>query len=663
MTVSQVKPRTALAPWLWALARRCAVAWIIAGASVSVAQETPAPEESDAGSVEIDRRLEPPAAEEPEELLAPATGAPVSIIPAPAAGPFMNRPADELAADGQPGLDRAGDGASISDSPFAEDSDESVLGIAIDSLATIDPATVGVLDAENGGFGVDMWKGASRSMVETLLPRLPADVASPVLRSLRRRLLLSAADVPQGPSSGKALVSLRLERLSASGDLPGLVGLLERLGPNTDDEAVSRARADASLLVGDLAGACGEARAAVRRSDAPYWLKVSAFCRLLDGDAAGASLAIELLLEEGEDDAMFFALMERLLSGDIEDTSEPFDVGALVTLSPLDLGLLRASRQAAPPGAIVNAPALILRAIATSPATPINTRLQAADAAVQIGAMESDVLTGLFAALDFTDGERDSALVIAEADIGAKADALLYQQALELLDPQDQARLLNAAWRLARRSGNYPVIAQVNLEAAKSLTPSPELVWSATEISRALLLTGELDRVFEWYRVVRVRAAAGDLDATKALLDMWPLLQIADAEETLPWSEQILDLWWQGQTAVSAEDRIERGRLLFALLEALGQEVPADFWARLYAGPLAESSGSPNMAIWRGMVAAADNGHLGETVLLVLLALAEGGVGNSSPTILGSAIASLRSVGLEADARALALEAALIRGL
>ena len=608
---------------------------------------------------------EPAVGSTPAGVTRPATGAPLSILPAPGApGPYLAaRPSDRIsvAVSDVPAdiaIDDEIRGGEIDSLP-----EESQAGISVDPLAAIDPSAVGLLGDDDGGFGVDMWSGTPRSVVERLLPRLPVGGKSPVLRSLRRRLLLTSAAVPEGEASGPGLLGLRLEKLAAAGDLSALVGLLERVSGNAGDAAVSRARADALLLVGDLAGACGEARAAVRISQDAYWLKVTAFCRVLEGDAAGASLAVELLLEEGEDDQVFFALMNRLLAGDIGDDATPLEIGELITLTPLDLGMFRAARQSVPLGAIVNAPPLILRAIATTPATSINTRLQAADAALGMGAIDAELLSQIFAALDFTDGERDNALVIANADLGAKADALLHQMVLQRTDPLEQAELLGAAWRLARRNGNYAIMAQVNLSAARAIEPSPALVASAAEISRALLLAGDLERVFGWYAVARAKASDGDLDATRALLDMWPLLQITDPEHTLPWSEQILDLWWQGQTALPPRQRVARGRLLFALLEAMGQEVPDSFWSRLYSGPLVDAALAPNMAIWRGMVAAANAGRRGETVLMVLLAVGDEGVSRASPTVLGSAVASLRSVGLEREARALALEAALARGL
>ena len=102
---------------------------------------------------------------------------------------------------------------------------------------------------------------------------------------------------------------------------------------------------------------------------------------------------------------------------------------------------------------------------------------------------------------------------------------------------------------------------------------------------------------------------------------------------------------------------------MFSLLEALGQKIPDAFWARLYSGPLVDPAPAPNIAIWHGMIAAAGGRRLGETVLMVLLAVGGDGIAGASPTVLGSAVASLAALGLDSEARELALEAALAHGL
>jgi hypothetical protein len=75
----------------------------------------------------------------------------------------------------------------------------------------------------------------------------------------------------------------------------------------------------------------------------------------------------------------------------------------------------------------------------------------------------------------------------------------------------------------------------------------------------------------------------------------------------------------------------------------------------------------PAMAPETALVYALDQtstaGHLGETVLLSLLLLGQSGPGTSAPTTLAQVLEGLMAVGLERDARALALEAAVAQGL
>ena len=95
-------------------------------------------------------------------------------------------------------------------------------GVKIDSLQTIDPDTTGTLTASQGGFGADMWLGTERDIVEKLLPQLPVSASSAAMRDLMRRLLLSAARVPEGKSKGVSLLAIRAKLMAAMGDLVSL---------------------------------------------------------------------------------------------------------------------------------------------------------------------------------------------------------------------------------------------------------------------------------------------------------------------------------------------------------------------------------------------------------------------------------------------------------
>jgi hypothetical protein len=71
----------------------------------------------------------------------------------------------------------------------------------------------------------------------------------------------------------------------------------------------------------------------------------------------------------------------------------------------------------------------------------------------------------------------------------------------------------------------------------------------------------------------------------------------------------------------------------------------------------------PNGALWLDQQQAAKAGRLGETVLTTILLASAGDHLAAEPIVLAQAVAGLQAVGLGADARALAVEAALDAGI
>ena len=88
-----------------------------------------------------------------------------------------------------------------------------------------------------------------------------------------------------------------------------------------------------------------------------------------------------------------------------------------------------------------------------------------------------------------------------------------------------------------------------------------------------------------------------------------------------------------------------------------------DFFGRqaflTVSGQLNVETYAPSPALWRGLRRAAAAGAVGETVLMALLALGEPGPAGANATTLGAVVEALGAGGLEAEARALALEAVL----
>ena len=71
----------------------------------------------------------------------------------------------------------------------------------------------------------------------------------------------------------------------------------------------------------------------------------------------------------------------------------------------------------------------------------------------------------------------------------------------------------------------------------------------------------------------------------------------------------------------------------------------------------------PSAALWTDQLQAAQAKRLGETVLTTLILARAGDRLGTEPVVLARAVAGLKAVGLDAEARAIALEAALAAGI
>ncbi|MBF0375773.1 MAG: antifreeze protein, partial [Alphaproteobacteria bacterium] len=111
------------------------------------------------------------------------------------------------------------------------------------------------------------------------------------------------------------------------------------------------------------------------------------------------------------------------------------------------------------------------------------------------------------------------------------------------------------------------------------------------------------------------------------------------------------------------EQAERRNAVLLGLLDALGQRVPTEFWLQAFDTPWQVPTIAPRPSLWHALHLAAENLRLAETVLVALVALGDEGPALTDPTNLYRVVGSLRLVGFDAEARALAVEAAIANGV
>lgn len=561
------------------------------------------------------------------------------------------------------------------------------LKINVEELQEIDSDSVGTLTAEQGGFGINMWEGTSRSLVEKLLPKLPVNSSSRTMRDLMRRLLLSAATAPGSVNpldnqlasaqigaapvlappakkvgeSGKIL-AMRIERLSAMGDVAAVDSLL-KVAPGRDtDYALLKAETDVLFLSNDNARACPLIASQIRNIDTPYWQKAFIYCQVLAGEHDKASLGADMLRETGDKDEVFFGLINTLTD------VEKFKLTSLENPTPLHFSMIRAAKVKLPKDVTSSNNPAVLKTIATSPNAEAALRIDAAERAEAMGALDTDVLRQLYAGVTFTKETLDTALSQASIERTSLSRALLYRKALVESIATAKAEILAQVFKLAREGGLFQSTARVYHRILKDLPATQDLVWFAPEAARALLAAGDGASAEIWFNVLRT---TGIVDEKAAALrdQLAPLARLTGHTSDEDWSTTKLDAWWKAETATSEEKPVDieaahtRATLMYSLLEALGDPVPARRWEALLDGPPQSSTVMPQSALWRSLNKAVDEVKRGEVVLLGMLALGQAGPTQVNPIVLRQVVTSLRLVGLSNEARALALEAAVAAGL
>jgi hypothetical protein len=541
--------------------------------------------------------------------VAAQTGAPIPLLPPPAAAP----------------------GASAGD------------GIEAQPVAPTDAAWASALGPDQGGFPDTMWQGTDRALVAAALPLLQPST-SPVLQDLARRLLLSNAASPAGQDAPDrpTLAAERLDRLLALGDVTGAIAMTDGLPPDPTGDGMDRTRVELRFAAGDPTGACKAVQDGVARYQGVWWARALIACQAIAGESEQAALGLSLLRDEKTPpDPVFDALVAEAggSARKIEKLPDP---------TPMQMTLLAAAKAPLPPDTLAGAGPASLLAYATSDKPPLDRRLAAAERAAALGALSADALAALYRSVTATPQNQTDALKD-EKPPDAMMRAMLFGIARSSAPAATREAAMTRFLDDARKRGLFPLAARLLAPAVSELTPADASPDFAGEAARVLLVAGDGVHAQPWID------AAGSKDLV--LVSQLGVPAGEEDGETGPLLHEAIATLASRDAAAAAP----RADLLLDLAASFGKPVGGLDWAPLMAP--AHDASIPNAALWLDQQRAADQKRLGETVLASILLVASGERLSLEPVLLGRAIAGLRAVGLEADARALAIEAAADAGI
>ncbi len=516
--------------------------------------------------------------------------------------------------------------------------------IQIAPLQPVDTSWTGLLNTSKGGFARDMWNGASRSFVTTALPQLQS-VTSPALVNLARRLLLSDATAPSGPvepAGSDNLLAIRIDRIYALGFVNDGLALIQSLPPTAASEAIDRDLVELHFAANDTNVACQEINDRIAQYSGVWWARALIACQALSGDFTKASFGQSLLVDQKAPPDPEFDRLIRLVAerraGKIARLGDP---------TPLRVALLVAAKRPLPDTAIAVADPPALVEYATNDTVPPFNRLAAAERAEALGAIPPQALGALYGAISFTPDELARARRTVRLPTDARERAMLYALAKSGTDFTVRMTALAALATDAAKLGVFVPMARVlapTLADIPNVNADPKF---AAIAARILLAAGYADAAKPWI------AASGDKAA--ALLAVLAQPGVPQVDPGL-----LHDAVVAGNPAGAGA----HADLIYALLSALGADPTA--LANLAPAALAAPptpGAVPNTALWALQQQSAQNAELGQTVLATLLIAESGGALTAEPLALDRAVAGLHAVGLDADAHALALEAALDAGI
>jgi hypothetical protein len=510
-------------------------------------------------------------------------------------------------------------------------------------LAPADNSWLGTL-ADSSSLPQEMWEGTPRSLIAAALPQLGA-TSSPVLQDLARRLLLSNAASPRGADSPDrpSLAALRLGRLEALGRVAGALAIMDELPDEPSADNLDRSRIELRFAANDPDGACRSVNERMGRYQNNWWDRALIACQALGGDSGKAALGLSLLREQkATPDPVFDALIEAL-------GGQRRKIDKLPDPTPIRLALLAAAKLALPADALAAAGPAALHGYATNPVVPVENRLAAAERAANYGALTAGELAALYQKLDFKPEEQAAALRDPGPPADAKGRAILYAVARSNAPAETRASAVESLLADAKRRGAFVVMAQLVAPLLADLRPENGSAGFAADGARALLATGH-------------EAPSGAWISASGARELWLVARLAATpplgatEENAPLQDVFVTLTSRNSSSGPAQVG-----LLLTLLAAF--DVPlSGLDSGLLLGPPHQAQ-MPSAALWVDQEHAAADKRVGETVLTTLLLAQAGDRLTQEPILLGRAIAGLLAVGLEPEAHALAIEAAISAGI
>ncbi len=568
--------------------------------------------------------------------------------------------------------EKAGAAERVPQAPVAPISDEKELfkapeqntssTLQVQTLGALHPASIDVSqDSENKKLGANIWQGLSGQLVLALLEKIEAPVRSPALTNLYQRLLFNGSSIPDASVVGDQILKLRLKKLIDLGYFEAAGRYFARLPANVFDDDIRALKAQLMLLDGREEAACTDQIIGAAQGVTGFWAKFDVFCRIVKQEFNKAELGAALLEESGEKDPLFFSLVAASIGSQIDLSTYS------QSSEPIHYALLKRLDAVFPPQLVASAVPSVKAALSTQLARVKEGAINLLLNEVQYGRPVNftDILSIAQQPMQVISTASEKAQEgAAETPLKAPYAASLKSISENPL-PEERAKGLMSLWTSAQDAGDLFAVAHLSLPILQDLPAGPYGQDFNRMILKILLVNDRVDLSRQWERTARRAAIQGTADervaARKDITRLDTLILLAGVDGIARWNTASFNNWLQ-QMATDPDVAL-KGAFLLTMMEVFGYTVSDADWDRLITLEQTHRQAQSNHSFENTLVTAATSRQKGKTVALSLLSMGSGDVSAVSLTTLRAVTSALMAVGLEDDARKIALEAAILLDL
>ena len=365
------------------------------------------------------------------------------------------------------------------------------VSVGLRNLSGVGLVTTGIADWQQREmpFSTLLWSGSKPHHLHYLYEMSEPYGASKTINALVYSAIIRKSAPPIGVAGNSdvahALVVDRIEWLARAGHSDALADLIRKL-PEDDQswDEWQRWLGAYDLLSYNDTVTCSKADKKVSQDFDAFWLKVQIVCKIIDGAYEDALFLAELMSSSGEEDPLFFALLENFHSAQ----SSNLELGQS-SLTPLHLSLMDLAEAPIEWHQVSELPSSMMQASNLIKNTTREARLafamkqilQQSESAFEASALirslydaERPIETA-FSILQNTNGELR---LIASAEIYAALAGSMFQAEVQ----QDYDLLFLSAFKEEVKFGNGPALLPFYADLANTRLTSDELPLIAPEL-------------------------------------------------------------------------------------------------------------------------------------------------------------------------------------